>query len=267
MTEYIYKYFRFDDNLINTLKESYLWFSNADAFNDPFEFKLQGPKNLTDEDIMEYYHLMKTLDGNRIDEVLQGHIEAFLFAYKNEPEKFLDFYLIPFRSRINKFGLCCFSENFDDILMWSHYSDSHKGLVIKFDKNKLDESIYLNNDLGMTVIDSVSYSKDFPFIKMSRNQDDTAKSVRNIVFTKAINWEYENEIRILSDQVGKHNFDINCIEEIIFGAKFMEIDKVQIIEILNHNYSDSKIVFSQMRISKRKFALEKIAHNNTVYRK
>ena len=30
-------------------------------------------------------------------------------------------------------GVCCLSEKHDDVLMWSHYSNGHKGFCLKFE--------------------------------------------------------------------------------------------------------------------------------------
>jgi hypothetical protein len=30
-------------------------------------------------------------------------------------------------------GIYCVSTNYDDVLMWSHYADSHKGICLEFD--------------------------------------------------------------------------------------------------------------------------------------
>lgn len=260
--KFIYKYYRFDYNFEDSIQNSYLWFSEAKNFNDPFEFSLQGPKDLTDEEILEYYHLMKTLGGSKIDEILQGHVDAFIFAFRHNPEKFLDYYLIPFKKRIEKFGICCFSEKYDENLMWSHYSDSHRGIVIKFDMEKLDKSIYYDNELvSMTVIDSVNYLNSFPLIKLSSDLQKAADSIKKILFTKSLKWKYEKEVRILSTQIGRNYFDIDCIEEIILGLNILRKDEEKLSRMVNLLNRKSQILISKMSLSKRKFKLEKSVYN------
>lgn len=36
---------------------------------------------------------------------------------------------------ISKKGVCCFSEKWDDLLMWAYYADGHKGFCLEFDTN------------------------------------------------------------------------------------------------------------------------------------
>ena len=43
---------------------------------------------------------------------------------------FLEQYLLHFRA---KNGLLCFSRNWDNLLLWSHYANSHAGICLGFD--------------------------------------------------------------------------------------------------------------------------------------
>ncbi len=74
MEDRIFKYYKFNDHFIKGLKEKFLWFSNYDAFNDPFEFKLQTTEYLSDEQLSQYFLLMQTLDGGLIGMVTMAHI-------------------------------------------------------------------------------------------------------------------------------------------------------------------------------------------------
>jgi len=255
MSKYIYKYFRFDENLKRSLCNSYVWFSKPEVFNDPFEFEIQGPGNLRKNEVVEYFHLLIDVLGVRIDEILQGDTDAFFFAYEQDPEKFLDLFLEPFRTKLNSWGLSCFSGTFDNILMWSHYAAKHTGLVIKFDREKLDSSLKKSSDFSL--MNSVNYQVDFPLINISKEREKTVSSIREIVFTKAIDWEYEDEIRIWSNKTGEHKFSKDSVAEVILGANFPEPSKAKLSSILEKHYPNNKIILSQMVLSKRMFTLEK----------
>lgn len=256
-TESIYKYFRFDNNLKSSLKESYLWFSTCNEFNDPFEFKLYTDDNLSDNEIIEYYKILRQLDHGRIDRMLNGNLEAFIFAYRTFPNQFVEYFLFPFHKRVRAFGICCFSEKLNDILMWSHYADSHKGIVIEFDKNKLDKSIHFSNSkVSMTVIDNVKYSSVCPLIKISGNLQATADSVKNVVFTKSENWKYESEVRIISNAIGKHNINLDCITSIYMGTRFQGKDLL--FNILEDIRINDKVALYKMREKNKGYELEYI---------
>lgn len=251
----IYKYFRFDDNLKSSLNESFLWFSNCDNLNDPFEFKLYTDDNLSDIEIIEYYKLMRQLDKGRIDRILNQNIEAFIFAYRNFPDQFVEYFLLPFQKKVRDFGICCFSEKYDDVLMWSHYANSHKGIVLEFNENKLDKSILLaNSKVNMTVIDKIKYSSTCPLIKISGDLQATSDSIKDIVYTKSESWKYESEVRIISNTTGRHYFDLSCINSIYLGTRFEEENLL--FSILEKKGIKEKIEVYKMREKTKGYGLE-----------
>lgn len=235
-----------------------LWFSQYSDFNDPFEFQLAGHLNLTDSEILEYYHLIKKLNGTKIDTIIEGNLDAFIWSYKKDTQEFTDSYLAPFVKRLSKFGICCFSEVSDNILMWSHYSDSHKGVVVEFDKVLLDQSIYeMNSDSEMSVIDNVNYSVEFPLVTISSDLQKTADSIRSVTFSKSIDWSYEKEVRLVTGKTGNNKFDIQAIKSITIGAKMKKENVMEIQKILNTIDPKGKIKIYFMEIEKRNYKLVK----------
>jgi hypothetical protein len=75
-------------------------------------------------------------------------------------------------------GLLCFSLNWHNPLLWSHYADRHRGIALGFD---VDEEI----------LKGVSYRKTRPLLKTI----DLSVHDR-LLFTKFADWKYENEARI-----------------------------------------------------------------------
>jgi hypothetical protein len=100
-------------------------------------------------------------------------------------------------------GVFCTSQNNTKILMWSHYSDNHKGVVLGF---ALDEKIYLANEMQQDGIECV-YRENFfepdinHFKSITTNQEDELSKKKfddlmyGITKTKHIDWSYEEEIR------------------------------------------------------------------------
>ncbi|MEQ9264261.1 MAG: DUF2971 domain-containing protein [Balneolaceae bacterium] len=220
MKPVLYKYFDFSENFKKSLRNGYLWFSRPTEFNDPFEFKLQVDEDLGDSDILEYFNLYKKLSvtsssSKKVD------FNKVLLKYKTDPKKFTEFYLAPFAEYIRNFGVCCFSSINDNILMWSHYANSHRGLVIEFDPKQLYESIYeLNDSAQITTIRTVTYSNKFPLIKISSSLEKTSLEIEKAVITKSKDWRYEKEMRIISQKSGKHLINRNCIKRIYLDINF-----------------------------------------------
>jgi hypothetical protein len=79
-----------------------------------------------------------------------------------------------------QFGLLCFSLDWHNPLLWSHYADRHRGLALGFD---VDEQI----------LKPVSYRKSRPAL------EKIDLEVANwLLFTKYLDWNYEQEARIFT---------------------------------------------------------------------
>lgn len=92
----------------------------------------------------------------------------------------------------------CVSERFDNVVMWSHYADQHKGVVFKL--RCIDEI-----DNTLLAARKVQYTDTFlPF----PNADEYARHLTeespidfvnliwNIAYTKHVDWKYEEEWRV-----------------------------------------------------------------------
>ena len=80
-------------------------------------------------------------------------------------------------------GLLCFSKNWTNPLLWSHYGEKHKGICLGFDLRRGDE------------VQEVSYVE-----KRLRMQDEDPHSIPEdlkdlLLRTKFKGWEYEQELR------------------------------------------------------------------------
>jgi hypothetical protein len=86
------------------------------------------------------------------------------------------------------YGLICFSKRWDNILLWSHYADKHKGLVLGFDVSK-------ENCI------EVGYTAERLKINCRKAVEQTEhmnKILFDLLGTKAIDWDYEKEVRIVT---------------------------------------------------------------------
>lgn len=145
-------------------------------------------------------------------------------------------------------------------LMWAHYADSHKGICIKYNANKLINKLNYNDGNIVSNFKMIIYSKksinEPPYYNLSWS--DT-------FFVKGIEWQYENELRYLyynMNDTGEHKaIDIEgCIEAIYFGLKCSKEDKETILNIFkskksiikDHNEmkNNTTIHFYQMEIDK-----------------
>ncbi len=105
---------------------------------------------------------------------------------------------------INKsFAILCFTEKKDNLLMWSHYANSHKGFVLEFFPN---HSFFNQNDEPTIAghLRKVRYTlerPDFVFFDDELPKDQVTQNwIDNLIWVKSEHWAYEEEWRILLTQ-------------------------------------------------------------------
>lgn len=195
----LYKYYRLNKNLINTLEGRYLWFDSFDNYNDPYEGKCNVQTNYTNDEIIEWIR--------KIGGVMPSNKTAFSL--------FLHDFPVILRDKINNAAketkICCFSKKNDDLLMWAHYADSHRGICVAFDTIKLAESLSL-------LLLPVKYEKKYPTVDYLNNPQDT---INQMVLSKADVWRYEKEYRFVAPYCSKNkiSFDLRALKSVVIGCK------------------------------------------------
>lgn len=132
--KYLYRYQSFPENgdKLNRLKEMFLnhqFYASCPLwFNDPFDCRARlSAKGMNDYWLRQFAQI--NLGGeppNRRHRSLQA--EANAVAYKDAGlQNVVDEMQNAFQLGLTNIGMLCFSELYDNILMWSHYADGHKG--------------------------------------------------------------------------------------------------------------------------------------------
>jgi hypothetical protein len=186
--------------------------------------------------------LQKELDTDFNKEFNQTFINDFIKDIKKDWNKYIDFHKILCLSKVN-----------NNILMWSHYADSHKGVVLGFDFNK-DNKIFNN-------ITPVKYDKDLKFTKKFFTKlfkeliDDSFKSIDDNIsndienkfalkfishlfeyfFIKSHDWFYEEEFRLVLKEYQDDflQFAPDSLNTIIFGLKTSKKEQEDFIKKFN----------------------------------
>lgn len=85
-------------------------------------------------------------------------------------------------------GLLCFSANWRNPVMWSHYASRHHGICLGF-------------DFADNFAKKITYSADRIMAKKGNNGDILADEnlMASLLFTKYEHWSYEEEIRAYVD--------------------------------------------------------------------
>lgn len=234
----LYKHTSISDNLKNSLRTAELWFADPTSFNDPFDCQINDQTKWTDDLIKDYVTYTTSLTGEKVnpDDVVQ--------ANKNNPGSFAKHFTTTFKKNLAKIGVTCFLPSPDNLLLWAHYSASHKGLCLKFDITKDPDFFALTF--------SVKYSKDYPVFDYLTERNNL---VNKAVLTKSDHWAYEAEIRTLQMTFGKYPFKKECLTEIIFGCKTDPKEIAEIRQIIaDAKYPNLK--FKQVRLRDKQYDID-----------
>ncbi|HEY8126462.1 MAG TPA: DUF2971 domain-containing protein [Methylocystis sp.] len=82
-------------------------------------------------------------------------------------------------------GLICFSEDWTDPVLWSHYASKHKGMALGF-------------DISDSLVKPIQYSSQRLKQNFSRGTSNVTRKLEELlVYTKYESWQYEREWRLL----------------------------------------------------------------------
>ncbi len=228
----VYKYC--DHQGVSILRQLRLKVTPPNEFNDIFEFrptpnKAASVKWADPEEIVKVAPQLRKRLAAR-GKVFNGDDDAFTeFLKENitEPciatQQQVGDMCASIVDHISKtHGLICLSKRRNSLLMWSHYADSHKGIVIGFEIPPHLRA--LDVDYG---------SRRIPWnFSLERTDREVVSDVEKLLRTKSIHWRYEREVRLvwaLRDCI--HDADCNgqrryfqqippeCFKEVILGYR------------------------------------------------
>ncbi len=156
----------------------------------------------------------------------------------------------------------CVSETNDNLLMWSHYSDGHKGVVLRF-------KCMPEQDTILCAAMPVKYQSKYPtictdeeYLKHYTGQNELPldELYERMVFTKNVNWSYEKEWRCVGPRLNiDTEFQENQIfkeeiDEIYLGCRISNEDKEQLLNIIENDFAH--VVVYEAKAKSHEFGLE-----------
>jgi len=257
----LYKFRDWNDPLHQTiLTKNEIFFSSAVKFNDPFDTAVHlNYRSGTDEQFRSLFKKIASMQwpdatDKEIDNEANIRIESGI--YRN-PEVFDEFENYLQKEKYTGFGIFTMSASFDNILLWSHYANSHKGFCVGLSTGKLDNYFENLAETEELVIDiyPVVYEKDYPDLNGFEIEKDEDAVVSQFTI-KPIDWSYEIEYRALCLNATNFSYSLEngIIEKVILGCRISEAHKTEIIRILSKQ--PKKVELLQARKRKREFILE-----------
>lgn len=185
----VYKYFSLNEYTLESFVKNYLWFSKPRFFNDPFDCNLEVLNNYN-----TFVNEISILGADAKDIIINNTRE---------------------------FGICCFSQTDDNIHMWAHYADGHKGICIEYDATKFDD--YFSHLLkAKCILRKIDYRDVLIDLDQLVELDDTLilrplrqilenPKLLDLLFEKLLLqkkkalWENERELRLIIGGLARKN--------------------------------------------------------------
>jgi Protein of unknown function (DUF2971) len=232
----LYKYQSLrDEHTISNLSDCKIWLSKPQSFNDPYDCDIRIERErFSDEDlaqlapvwrerVQQLYGMSNSdFDSRYVD---NGRPNAeFGRALENAATTVFD---TERRKMRCEFGVACFSAKCDDLLMWSHYADGHRGICLEFDASFHPFSTALR----------VRYSNSIPYISVAhmllRGYDQQNPALLPMITTKATCWSYEEEWRVFHPQGGiEYPYPVNALIGVYLGYAMSPEHRIRIIRTL-----------------------------------
>ena len=271
----LYKFREFNTNNLTALANKQLWFSNQSDFNDPFEGvhikDHQIPQSVLDTFVCKS---KEAVGKEKFTEMLdEMGLKEGEFTNDQLFQKIAEHDLQIITDIIHKSKIACLSlsepdnDPIDNNLMWSHYADGLRGFCLVFDGDFLQQDFYSSSNTMRPI--KIQYQntpntlKLFDFVKSKSVLDidgdiNFEQSITETIATKSTDWEYENELRILSlDTSNFHNYSGQSLKEIVIGEKMPEAQRKLLLDTVKANHPE--IIIREARLKPDSYSLEIVA--------
>lgn len=302
----LYKYVVADR--VDILEDGLIRFTQASSFNDPFEtrpyidalieratidetveriysmfydideklFEEEYNRILLDTkhkynlpvDFMERIKIITPNDGLNLAKKMIGPLLKSLVGLDSIQYKEIAQSLMS-KAISEKYGILSLSEENDNLLLWSHYANSHTGFVIGFNTNHTFFDQRISEHDNIRKLCKVHYSIDRPIFEGLNLDGDEYnqmnKWVRDFFLTKSVHWSYENEWRMImriedadniinagNDAIYLYRLPREVISCIILGCRMDNLNKEKLIQA---SMKYDNIYLYQTKVDLRKFRL------------
>ncbi len=175
--------------------------------NDPFEFSPIVDTNVAQKDVLKMLDQVAAMDSTyetflastpykpsraEFDKKMRENREVFAAQWMADlPKKALGYQRDHPKLVSAICGVLCLAEPPDDILMWSHYADEHKGIAVGIASGSAGLGYY------GTKMWSVQYRKARAKVSpiFDKNSPRTRADVIKTTRRKSVHWKYEREWR------------------------------------------------------------------------
>lgn len=263
----LYKYVSPDR--IDVLLNGQIRFTQAQAWNDPFELQPYYEDHIKKNPLKQLYKFAKIVN----DYSTKGTIPSTeqIQDYEDERKRITRDDIYNYLNK--KIIALSLTEEKENLLMWSHYANDHTGFVIEMDTEtdffkKKDRFLYkISYELSRQKVKTNEFATFIvEIINLISKKNEIPKRLLEQLsqsFKKGLHWSYENEWRLITITDRANNFktfekDINTIH---FGSDHYEKLYIALLHLPLETVSAIYIGERAPRSLKRKLHLL-IKHNS-----
>lgn len=240
MPEKLYKYRPMSDQMmvgrvVDIVENSRIYLSPPTAFNDPFDCRPPVRCILNDEEFSSYLlkQVLRHYPGYT-EEQVKKHLSEVVGNPQLDPRYeplASQAQTMAHQELFKSLGVFCASEKNNDVLMWAHYADSHRGICLEF-----------NGNSGiMRRAKKVAYDNSRPTVRLFDAVHNSTTQMMNATLAKSLHWEYEKEWRIVHPNPGFLPFDPDDLTGVIFGAATDEQTVATVVESVARSQSQLQL--------------------------
>jgi hypothetical protein len=208
------------DRVRSVIVDRALYFASPGSLNDPFELRFQysarGSRGQWRE-VLSQPEVRAALGLPRWGALTDYAVDLYASQASANSVAFGEAFRALTHSDV---AVCCLSEKRDDVLMWSHYADGHKGVCLEFTP-AAGGSLFAEAE-------PIQYQEEYPnFDYFSTTKDERG---RLIFLTKSKRWAYEAEWRVVDVKggAGIRYYALGELTGVVLGAESDSRDESRI---------------------------------------
>lgn len=155
----------------------------------------------------------------------------------------------------SKYGVISFCSEFDIELMWSYYSNGHKGFCIEYDID-----IIKSNQVGECYLLDMKYYPQLPRYSARLCAFSQRKTIELSLGVKSFSWSHEKEKRLVIAEKGLKDIPENSVIGVYFGLRMSESDK----NLIKRSLTTRNVQYYQMRLEPNSYLLEALPIEQSV---
>jgi hypothetical protein len=200
----LYKYYPDNANSYKAISLRGLWCHYPKKMNDPSDCLGYLDIELSKSEISLIKNYFKKNSNPSLSKI-----------FRFSDDQVTNFINLQRRDRINRSTFCSLSEDFTDILMWSHYASSHTGFVIEFEFSDSEIDYHFQK---------IEYTDQLPKFDAEKFCNAISNDFENVgyflkdISIKSTAWASEKEWRIWRKEPCYYYYKPENIKNIYFGV-------------------------------------------------